>query len=165
MRRTRSQQRFLSLGFSLLEMLLALAILGTSLAMLAQIAESGVSAAREARALASARMICQGKLSDLLLNVAGGQTPATIIDAPAEAFDSETTETYQYSTEVMQGQLDGMLSVRVTVKVFAGDGGTPLATYALDRWVIDPTLGLEAAEAEEAAAREEIASGGEEAVE
>ena len=151
-------------AFSLLEMILALAILGTSLAILAQIAETGVSAAREARSLATARMICQHKLSELLLNIAGGQTPTSIIESPAESFDSESTETFLYSIEIMPGQLDGMLSIRVTVQALAGDGTEKLATYALDRWIIDPALGLEEAELEEEAAREEIANGGEAAV-
>ncbi|WP_182864887.1 type II secretion system protein [Rhodopirellula sp. JC639] len=151
-------------AFSLLEMLLALAILGSSLAILAQIAGTGVSAAREARALATARMICQTKLSELLLNMQAGQTPTTIIEAPAESFDSASTETYVYSVEILPGQLDGLLSLRVSVIARAGDGSEQLAAFALDRWVIDPALGLEEAEAEEEALREEIASGGEEPV-
>lgn len=148
-------------AFSLLEMILALAILGSSMAVLAQIASTGVGAAREARAMTTARMICQSKLSELLLNIQGGQTPSTIIEAPAESFDSQSTETFVYSVEVMPGQMDGLLSIRVTVQARGGDGSEQLAIFALDRWVIDPTLGLEEAEAEEEAAREEIASGGE----
>lgn len=148
-------------GFSLLEMILALAILGTSLAILAQIASTGVSAAREARALVTARMICQTKLNELLLNIESGQSPTTIIEAPTESFDSASTETFVYSVEVLPGQLDGLLSVRVTVLARAGDGTEQLASYAIDRWIIDPALGLKEAEAEEEAAREEIASGGE----
>lgn len=151
-------------GFSLLEMILALAILGSSLAILAQIASTGVDAAREARALATARMICQSKLNEQLLNIESGLSPATIIEAPTESFDSASTETYVYSVEIMPGQIDGLLSLRVTVLARAGDGTEQLAGYALDRWVIDPAMGLEEAEAEEAAAREEIASGGEEPV-
>ncbi len=149
-------------GFSLLEMILALAILGSSLAVLAQIAGTGVSAAREARALVTARMICQSKLNEQLLNLQAGQSPTTIVEAPAESFDSASTETYVYTVEVMPGQLDGLLSLRVTVIARAGDGTEQLAAFALDRWVIDPALGLEEAEAEEEAAREEIANGGEE---
>lgn len=160
----RSAQRFSTgrRGFSLLEMLLALAILGSSLAILAQIAGTGVAAAREARALSTARMICQTKLAEALLNIEAGQSPTSVIEAPAESFDSAATETYVYSVEVTPGQLDGLLSLRVSVIARAGDGTEQLAAYALDRWVIDPALGLEEAELEEEAAREEIANGGEE---
>lgn len=148
-------------AFSLLEMILALAILGTSLAILAQIADTGVDAAREARALASARMICQTKLNEQLLNMQSGMTPVAVVDAQTEPFDSEATETFSYSVEVQPGQMDGLLAMRVTVNAYAADGSQLLATYSLDRWVIDPALGLEEAELEEEAAREELAGGGE----
>ena len=148
-------------AFSLLEMVLALSILGASLAILAQIASTGTSAAREARALSTARVICQGKLNELLLNVEAGQTPTPVVTAETESFASTSTETYAYSIEISPGAMDGLLSARVTVQAFGGDGTLPLATYALDRWLIDPALGLVESEAEEEAAREEIANGGE----
>lgn len=141
-------------------MLLALAILGTSLAVLVQIADTGVSAAREARALATARMICQNKLSEELLNISSGQTPTPIMESMVDSYDTESTETYFYTVEVMPGQLDGILALRVTVEARGGDGTQRLAIYALDRWIVDPALGLEEAEAEEQAARDEIANGG-----
>ncbi len=147
-------------AFSLLEMVLALAILGASLAILSQIARTGVDAAREARALSTARMICQMKLNELLLNIESGITPSTVLEPPTESFDSASTEEYVYSIEVSPGQLDGLLSLRVIVIARAGDGTEQLASYAIDRWVIDPALALEEAEAEEEAMREEIANGG-----
>lgn len=149
---SRPQQR----GFSLLEMILALAILGTSLAILAQIAGSGVDAAREARALATARIICQNRLNEMLLNAQSGQTPVTMIDVPTDSFDSESSETYTYSIELLPGQIDGLMVARVTVTAFAGDGTEQLASYALDRWYIDPALGLEEAELEEEQAWAEL---------
>lgn len=142
-------------------MVLALAILGASLSILSQIASTGVDAAREARALGTARMICQTKLTETLLNIDAGQSPTTVIEAPTESFDSDSSETFVYSVEVLPGQLDGLLSLRVTVIARAGDGTEQLAAYALDRWVIDPALGLAEAELEEELAREEIATGGE----
>lgn len=149
-------------GFSMLEMLLALAILGASLAILAQLADVGTSAAREARALALSRVVCQTKLSELLLNVTAGQTPAPIVGAPVEAFDSQSTLAFTYNVEINPSPLDGMLAIRVTVQAYGGNDEV-LATYALDRWLIDPALALEELEAEEKAAREEIAAMAEEA--
>ncbi len=69
-------------GFSLLEILLALAILGGSLAVLSQIAEIGTSAAREARDLSICRILCQAKLSEVMLNVSTGISPQSVFDAP-----------------------------------------------------------------------------------
>ena len=161
----RSSSRFAAKrsGFSMLEMLLALAILGTSLAVLAQLADVGTSAAREARALAMARLACQTKLSELLLNsTTMGQSPTAVVDAPVDSFDSQSTLSFTYSVEVMPAPLDGMLAVRLSVKALGGNDEV-LATYALERWMIDPALGLEELEMEEEAAREEIAAMAEEA--
>ena len=144
-------------GFSLLEILLALAILGGSLAILSRIVDTGISAAREARDLANARMICQAKLSELLLNSTSGFPPQTQPLTAVDSFDSQSTTPFEFSIEVQPGQLGGILLVRVVVEAQNPDGGEPLARYSLVRWMIDPALGLEELEAEEEAAREEAA--------
>lgn len=142
-------------GFSLLELLLALAILGGSLAILSRIVETGTSAAIESRSLAQARLVCQSKLSEVLLNAASGIDPQTIMSVPVESFDSSATTPLNYSVEVAQGPMDGILIVRVSVAVQTPDGKASLANYSLTRWIIDSSLGLEQAEADEMAAREE----------
>jgi len=148
-------------GFSLLEILLALAILGGSLAILSSIASTGVSSAREARDLTVARLLCQSKLSELLLDsTVAGIAPQAVPLTPLESFDSESTTPFFYSVDVQPGQLDGLLVIRVVVVAENADGGPPIAQYSLVRWMIDPTLGLEEAEAEEKAALEEAAAGG-----
>lgn len=144
-------------GFSLLEILLALAILGGSLAILSRIVDTGISAAREARDLSIARMICQAKLSEVLLNSTAGFTPQTQSPTPVDSFDSQSTTPFEFSVEVQPGQLGGILLIRVVVEAQNPDGGEPLARYSLVRWMIDPALGLEELEAEEEAAREEAA--------
>lgn len=137
-------------GFSLLEIMLALAILGGSLAVLSQIASSGVDAAREARDLAMARIICQAKLSETLLT---GITPQTVVGAPVESIDSQSLTTFNYSVEVVPGQMAGLLSVRVTVEAMDENSGTPRVSYSLVRLMVDPALGLESAEAEQQASQ------------
>lgn len=139
-------------GFSLLEILLALAILGGSLAVLSQIASTGVAAAREARELGLVRVLCQAKMSELLLNATLGQTPTSVFDMDAEPFDSQSTAAFVYSIEIQPAPYDGMLMVRVTATASDSNGGV-LARYALDRWMVDPDLGLEEAELEEEEAR------------
>ncbi len=152
MARSRSRRR----GFSLLEILLALSILGGSLAVLSQIAETGTDAAREARALSMARILAQAKLSEVLLNSTLGQTPTPVVEAQADPFDSQSTSDFYYSIDVVPAPLDGMLAIRVSVQAKNANGGVQ-ANYQLTRWMIDPALGLEEAEAEEQAAREEAA--------
>ncbi|MFK8111455.1 MAG: type II secretion system protein [Rubripirellula sp.] len=149
-------------GFSLFEILLALAILGASLAILSRIAENGTSAAREARDLSVARIICQSKLSEILLDSMAGTAPQSSPPTPLPAFDSQATTPFSFTVDVQPAPLDGILAIRVTVEAQDPNGGPALATYSLMRWMIDPALGLEEAEAEEeaaqAAAEEEAAA-------
>lgn len=147
-------------GFSLLEILLALSILGGSLAVLSQIAEIGTKAAREARDLSICRILCQSKLSELLLDASAGISPQARFDVPLESFDATSTTPYRYSVEVQPGSLDGLLAVRVTVKALESDDLTAIATFSLTRWVVDPTLGLEQAEADQRVQREQLTGGG-----
>ena len=149
-------------GFSLLEILLALAILGGSLAVLSQMAHTGSDAAREARALSMARVLCQAKLSEVLLNSTLGQSPTTVVSAKADPFDSLSTIDFYYSVEVAPAPLDGLLAIRVSVQALTPDESqSVLANYQLTRWMIDPALGLEALEAEEEAMREDAAAASE----
>ncbi len=140
-------------GFSLIELLLALAILGGSLAILSRIVDRGASAAREARDLSIARILCQTKLAEILLDSAAGISPQTVPLAPLDSFDSNSLTKFEYQVDVTQAPLDGLLVIRVVVIGVNENGGPPLAAYALTRWMIDPLLGLEELEAEEEAAK------------
>ncbi len=148
-----SRQPLTRSGFSLLEILLALAIMGGSLAILSRIVETGTSAAIESRSLAQARLVCQSKLSEVLLDAASGIDPQAEMDVPIASFDSSSTTPLNYSVEVAQGTMEGILVVRVSVTVQTPDGKGTLANYSLSRWIVDSSLGLEQAEADEKAAR------------
>ena len=63
-------------GFSLLEILWRWPFWADRLAVLSQIADTGMSAARESRDLAAARILCQTKLSEVLLDVTVGDHAA-----------------------------------------------------------------------------------------
>ena len=139
-------------GFSLLEILLALAILGGAMAVLSQIAGTGTDAAREARDLAVARMLCQSKLSEILLDTT--VTPTSVPAAPIASFAPQSLSQFQYSVEVQPAPIDGILVVRVSVQSLSTSGGPPISSYSLDRWMIDPALGLAELEAEENAAKQ-----------
>nr|WP_233215051.1 type II secretion system protein [Rhodopirellula bahusiensis] len=145
-------------GFSLLEMMLSLAILGVSLGILAQIAGTGTDAAREARDLSQARLIASSKMSELLVSASTGMSPAASPATPVEAMDTDATTMFQVQVDVVPAPMEGMLAVRVSVEALDPDGGPALATYSLTRWMIDPLLGLQELAEEEAALREEEAS-------
>lgn len=136
-------------GFTLLEMLLSLAILGGSLAVLSQIGSTGTDAAIEARELASCRVLAQSKSNEVMLDTV--TTPVSVPASPLASFDSGSINEYQYTVDVQPGMLDGLLIVRVLVESLNPDSDRPLARYALDRMMVDPALGLADLEAEEQA--------------
>lgn len=142
-------------GFSLLEMLLALAILGVSLGILAQVAGTGTDAAREARDLSQARMIAQRQLAEIMLQ---GISPQSTPPMPTEAMDSASDTTFEVQVDVAPAPLDGMLALRIGVRGLDPDGGPDLATYSVTRWIVDPMLGLADLAAQEAEMRSEMAA-------
>ena len=144
-------------GFSLLELLLSLAILGGALAALAANARTGIDAAIEARVLSMARILAQAKMNEMLLNITLGQTPTPITASQAEPFDSKVDVDFLYSVEVQQNEiLQGLLNIQVYVEAQnPNDSEQPYAKYTLTRWVVDPAVGLEIAEEEEELAKEE----------
>lgn len=145
-------------GFSLLEAILALSILGLSLGVLSGVMRLGVDAAIEADDLVSCRMACSSSMASLLLDADSGVTPVAMANAPLSSFRAGGDRALFQDVEVQQGNLDGLLMIRITVRAMENDGVTETASISLVRWIIDPTLDLEGAEEEmEAAAEEEVA--------
>ncbi len=143
MRGTRSR------GFSLLEVILALAILTGSIAMLGQAVQMGMRNARVARDSTKAQLLCESKMSE----VVSGFTPAVpISDA---AFDSVNTgsETaandtgqWTYSIETESLSDDGLIAVTVSVTQTTPAPNQRPVGFKLVRWMIDPTTMVSADE-------------------
>ena len=84
-----------STGFSLLEILLALAILGGALAILSRTVDTGMIAARESRDLSAARILCQTKLAEILLEAETGISPQSVVSSEFETlFDSQSNSVF-----------------------------------------------------------------------
>ena len=104
------------------------------------------------------------KLAEILLEAETGISPQSVVSSEFETlFDSQSNSVFQYSVDVAPAPMDGMLTIKVTVESIDNDLGEARTKYSLSRWLIDPMLGLEEAEAEEDAMVEEkaaMASGG-----
>ena len=148
---SRGQRR--TAGFSLLEVILALAILGGALAVLGRIIQIGVRTARESRGRVAAQLQCQSILAEI---ACGLRPPEPTAPAPVEYPDPEYD--WMYTVEAEPTEMDGVLAVRVTVYE-----NRPLETgpirVSLVQWIVDPQFEAEMAGAEEEATGDTAESG------
>lgn len=128
-------------GFSLLEIILALAIFGLAMVALGEIFSSGTRAAIEARDLTRAQLLCESKLAEV---ISSSVTPAPTERIPI--ISSDTKRNWYSMVEVRQAALEGLLIVRVTVSSEQNDPMVRPVEYSLTRLMIDPVLGLDAPE-------------------
>lgn len=143
-------------GVSLLEVILSLAILGGSLAALSSIVMTGADAAAEAREMATAQMLCEQQLAQVMLNTS--VSPTSFADQNLPSLDPNSVNTATLT--VQPAPLNGLLVLTMTVSVGPTDQSRPPTQITMTRWMLDPMLGLEQLEAEEQAAAEEAAAAG-----
>jgi prepilin-type N-terminal cleavage/methylation domain-containing protein len=118
-------------GLSLLEVMLAIAILGLALATTGELVRLGTQAAGETRDLTKAQILCEGIMSEL----SAGVIPLESADENPFELDPEWT----YSVTV--GPLDegGLMGVMVMVQKEVEETERPVY-FTLTRWMIDPLL-------------------------
>jgi general secretion pathway protein I len=116
-------------GLSLMEVILALAILGGSLAVLGELVRLGTRHAEEARELGTAQLLCESKLEE----IAAAAAPCQSTSGPCE-----TDDRWQFSVTTSTLDQSGLLEVRVTVEP-AEPTRTPPLSFSLVRWMLDPS--------------------------
>ena len=125
-------------AFSLLEVILALAILAGSLAVLGGAARLGMRNAESARDLTKAQLLCESKLAE----ITAGITPPDPVHGVAFVQTADTVvgqgETiWLYSIDRQHTDQEGLDVVRVTVTQKLPPNQRAL-TFWLDRWIPDP---------------------------
>ena len=121
-------------GLSLLEVILAIAIQGGSIAVIGELVRLGARQSEEARELTIAQLLCESKLEEI---AAGAIAPEAVGDVPFEL-----DPRWSYSIEV--GSLDNPDLLQVTVMAQQVDGSREIPLYySLTRWILDPNLELE----------------------
>jgi len=136
-------------GFSLLEVVLSLAIFFGSMAILSQINWNGTRAAVQAQLSAQALIRCEAKLQEI---VAGAETLADQQNVPFED-NSEWT----WSLQTAPTTFPELLAVKVTVSR-TGTSSLGNISLSLQRWMRDPEVLIEAAEEQAAIAAEQEAA-------
>lgn len=118
-------------GFSLLEVILALAILGGALAILGEVARMAMRNAARARDLAQAQLLCEGKVAEIL----AGLEPAEPITGAS--FQTGQIPDWLYTIDVAPLDVEGLIEVRVTVEQDLPPEKRPVR-WTIVRWMVDP---------------------------
>ena len=139
-----TRQRRTRGGLSILETVLAIAILGGALAILGESVRLGTMAAADARETTMAQLLCEGKLAEL---TSGLQPLIATSAAPVEVAPD-----WQYTVQVEQSAQQGLIMVGVTVTRDASQSSRPVSV-TLYRWIIDPNMTAQIEAAAEAAAK------------
>ena len=149
-RGVRGDRRTVCAGMTLLEVILAIAILGGSLAVLGELVRIGTRSARAARLSTTAQLLAESLLTELSLSTT---TPTSTNDM----IDDYAGSAWQYTTQVEQADQQGLLAIVVTVQETKELAEQPVS-FTLVRWIIDPQLITDMEEA--AAAASEASSAG-----
>jgi general secretion pathway protein I len=118
-------------GFSLLEVILALAILGGSIAVLGEAARLALRNAQFTREMARAQILCESKLSEIMAGMISDEPiQRAVIENAADPGDPA----WLYSIEKDALDDEGLLSVRVTVTRDIPAEKRPVS-FSLVRWI------------------------------
>jgi type II secretion system protein I len=140
-------------GFSLLEVILALAILGGSIAVLGEAASIAMRNAEFTRDVARAQLLCESKLSEIV----AGITPAQSVQRAEFTIAAGAGEpAWLYSIETASLSEEGLMSVRITVTRDPPAAKHPVQ-FSLVRWIADPNT-VQSANSDDAT-RQTTASG------
>jgi len=150
-RRSRITNRKSRRGLSLLEVILAIAILAGCIAAIGQLVRLGLLNAEEARDLTNAQLLCESKIAE----IAAGVVPAEA--ASMVPFEHDSRWTYTVVVNSLDDQ--SLLSVQVTVQQAESAREHPF-TASLTCWMIDPSLALMEEETTEPTTDDQTTSSG-----
>lgn len=126
-------------GFSLLEVVLALAILVGAIAVLGELVRLGTLSAASARDLTQAQLICESKLAE----ITSGITPPDSVSFVPYELDPDGE--WLYSVDIASVDVPGLVMLRVTVTQNLARSQRPVE-FSLTRLIQDPGVELPAAQ-------------------
>jgi Tfp pilus assembly protein PilV len=119
-------------GLSLLEVVIAMAILLFSIVAITQLVSMGSQRALDVQQQAIGTMLCQRKLAEIAM---GAESLNSSGYAP---FPEDGMDDWQWKVDADQGAVNGLWSVQVTVKYQHEEGET--VEIQLGQMILDPTL-------------------------
>ena len=116
-------------GFSLLEVLLSIAILGGALVVIGQLVNIGYRSAIEARIRSDANILVDGKMAEVSAGIIELQSTSSSV--------IEENPDWMYSVDVQQSGQLGLLMVMVTVEQTPNSASNPISMSVV-RLMPDP---------------------------
>ena len=129
-----SQRHATRTGFTLLEVMLALAILGGALAAIGELMRIGARNAEKARDLTTAQMICESTMAEILLGFIAMQSVG-----PLEVEDMQYQQEWLYTIVAEPLDDQGLTSIWLQLEQNPELFSRPVS-FAVTRWMIDPTV-------------------------
>jgi len=124
-------------AFTLMEVIIALGIMGMSMAAIGTLVQIGGQNALEARLLTTAQFLAESKLSEVK---AGILSPTATGPLPFPT--TETMEPFQFTIRSQSIDSQGMLlAVEILVEYLPADGARPIQ-HSVTTWMIDPAVEL-----------------------
>ena len=117
-------------GMTLLEVILAIAILGGSLAVLGELVRVGTRSARAAQVLSTAQLLADSIVAEITAGITAAESTEGVVDDYGGF-------RWSYVVQIEQVDQQGLLAVAVTVRENADVSQQPVS-YTLVRWMIDP---------------------------
>jgi len=126
-------------AFSILEVILALAILTGAMVVLGELGRLGFRNAKATQDLTKALLLCESKMAEY---PSGITTPQAVSGASFDTIDqdSNTNVLWVYSVSMETVDSDGLIALCVTVTQNLPGTQHP-TSFSLTRWILDPSLG------------------------
>lgn len=121
-------------AFTLLEVIIALAILTGALAVLGELVRRGLDSAERARDLSRATMIAEAKMTEVVALATAGAGAPQAVSASAVETELDPSGSWLYSIELGDTGSPEVLAVRITVERSKTGPRRPVST-SLTRWV------------------------------
>lgn len=135
-------------GFSLFEVVIALAIFAASIAAIGQLVSSGVRGAVHARLQTQAVMRCESKMAELVAGI------ATLTSSGGTAFPDDPN--WKYTVALLPGPHSDLYLVELNV-TYTGAGERSSTSYSIRRLIRDPQVVVQMELAKEQAQEEQAA--------
>jgi prepilin-type N-terminal cleavage/methylation domain-containing protein len=139
------RERNVRRGFTLLEVMLALAILVGALAVLGELGRTGTRCAKISRDLTRAELLCESIMNEITAGIITPDTVqgATVVDPVQGTTDNQTASDddapWVYSIDLQTIDQDGLMAVTVTVSQDLPAAQHPVG-FSLTRWIPDPDI-------------------------